>query len=259
MKVERIRLLEEYIRSKGMASIPEITKEFNISINTARRDITALLSNKQFKKVHGGVSVVDLDAPPYAQRRDLDLSQKQAIGLLAAQLVSDNMVIFLDSGSTTPHILAGLKHKSNITVITYSLSVLIEACKYPHLSIIGLGGIFNHKTASFSGHTILEEITQLNIQLAFMSATAVSLQYGLSNYSYQEAEIKMVVAKNSSRIILVADHSKFGHAAVRSFLPFSQLQGIVTDMLPPKEFISAIEDNHIQLIYPGQKREDENG
>lgn len=251
MRVERLKLLEQYVQEKGVATITDISEHFQTSSNTTRRDIAALIGKGGFKKVYGGIAVEESSAAPYIQRKSVHLQEKQSIGRLAAVLVEDNMVIFLDSGSTTPHILEKLSLKQNITVITYSLPVLCEAAKYPSLNIIGLGGFFNHRTQSFSGHAVIDELSQLNIHMVFMSATCVSVQHGLSNYSFQEAEIKQCVTNCCSKVILLADHSKFGLVGVRSFFPFKKLSGIVTDICPPEEFLPVIQENNIRLLYPG--------
>lgn len=257
MRIERLRLLEQYIQEKGSATIADISENFHISTNTTRRDIAILIGKGGFKKVYGGIAVEEFTAAPYTQRKSVHLQEKQSIGELAATLVEDNTVIFLDSGSTTLHILESLTLKQNITVITYSLSVLCEAAKYPSLNIIGLGGFFNHSTQSFSGRTVIDELSQLNIHTIFMSATCVSILHGLSNYSFQEAEVKQSVTNSCSRVILMADHSKFGLVGVRSFFPFERLSGIVTDKCPPDEFLPAIRENHIRLLYPGCPMETE--
>lgn len=251
MRIERLKLLEQYVQEKGVATISDISEYFNTSTNTARRDIAALIHQGGFKKVYGGISVEKSTASPYIQRKTEHLPEKQIIGNLASTLVDDNTVVFLDSGSTTPHVLNGLSQKKNITVITYSLSVLWEAAKYPLLNIIGLGGLFNHSTQSFSGHTVLDELSRLNIHTVFISATCVSVQHGLSNYSFQEAEVKQCVVNCCPRVILLADSSKFGLVGVRSFFPLNQLSGIVTNCCPPDEFLSVIRENNIQLLYPG--------
>lgn len=251
MKIERLNLLEQYVQEKGVAAITDIAEHFNTSTNTTRRDIAALIQRGGFKKVYGGIAVEETTATPYFQRRTEHLSEKQTIGKLASTMVDDNMVVFLDSGSTTPHILEGLAKKKNITIITYSLSVLYEAAKYPSLNIIGLGGLFDHSTQSFSGHMVLSELSRLNIHIVFISATCVSVQHGLSNYSFQEAEIKQCVTNCCSHVVLMADYSKFGLVGVRSFFPLNKLSGIVTDRCPPKEFMSVINENHIRLLYPG--------
>ena len=137
MRIERLKLLEQYVQEKGVATITDISEHFNTSTNTARRDIAALIHQGGFKKVYGGISVEESTATPYIQRKTEHLHEKQLIGKLASTLVDDNTVVFLDSGSTTPHVLEGLSQKKNITVITYSLSVLCEAAKYPLLNIIG--------------------------------------------------------------------------------------------------------------------------
>ena len=254
MRVERLKLLEEYIREKEVATTTDIANHFQTSINTTRRDIISLIEKGGYKKVYGGIAVQEpeAEAAPFVQRKSVNLQEKQSIGALAATLVNDNMVVFLDSGSTTPHILEGLSLKKNITIVSYSLSVLHEAAKYPSLNIIGLGGFFNHKTQSFSGHNVTDELSHLNIHIVFMSATCVSVQYGLSNFSFQEAEIKQSVVKYCSNIVLLADHSKFGLVGIRSYLPLKALSGIVTDQCPPAEFLPVIRENNINLLYPNQ-------
>lgn len=257
MRIDRLNLLDQYVQEKGSATIYEIADHFNISVNTARRDISSLISKGKFQKVYGGVSILENAAPSYAQRNTEHLEEKKQIGQLAATLADNNMVIFLDSGSTTPYTLEYLAQKENITVVTYSLSVLWEAAQYPSLRVIALGGLFNHKTASFSGAQALDELSHINIHMAFLAATSVSLQYGLSNYSYNEAEIKQQVAKYCSRVVLLADHSKFGHIAVKSFFPFEKLSGVVTDRCPPPEFMKVIQERKITLLYPGFSNRDD--
>lgn len=251
MKTERLNLLTQYVQKKGAVTITEICEQFDVSVNTARRDIAALISKGEFKKVYGGIAVEDVTSSPYIQRKSLHISEKQSIGQLASTLVENNMVVFLDSGTTTPCILEYLAAKENITIVTYSLPVLCEAAKYPSLCVIALGGLFDHVTQSFSSQAIASELSQLNIHLAFISATCISIKYGLSNYSYQEAVTKQIVTNCCSKVILLADHSKFGLVAVRSFFPFEKLTGLVTDCLPPQEFLRVIEENQIKLLYPG--------
>ena len=38
MKANRLDLLEEYIIARGSATLPELSENFNVSINTIRRD-----------------------------------------------------------------------------------------------------------------------------------------------------------------------------------------------------------------------------
>lgn len=252
MRTERLNAMEQYILSKEHASLEDLASQFGVSINTIRRDISELLDRGNIRKVYGGVSSNLLNRPlGFSIREQKNSSEKQIIGQLASQLVANGSSIFLDSGSTTPNILRHLGEKNGITVITHSLISLYEASTLPNLNIIALGGVFNPATSSFTGISTLDSLSRLSIQTIFISATGVTLESGLTNSTYLEAEIKRSVVQRGSRVVLMADHSKFDRSAVISFCTFEQLYAIVTDRLPPPPYIEAMGRHRIRLICPG--------
>ena len=50
MRVKRLEAVEAYIRQVGSVSIQQLCQEFNVSINTIRRDIDALVQKGQVKR-----------------------------------------------------------------------------------------------------------------------------------------------------------------------------------------------------------------
>ena len=175
---------------------------------------------------------------------------KQAIGRLAATLVQDNMSIFLDSGSTTMRILPYLADKQNVTVITHSLMALYEAAKYPSLHVIALGGMYNWVTSSFVGANTLDELSKMAINLVFLASTGVTLERGLTNTTYFEVEVKQTVARQNKNLVLMADHTKFGHDALLTFCNFEDLSAVVTDQPLPPEYNAVIAQHGIRLLTP---------
>lgn len=55
MRIQRLEALEAYIKKEGSVSISQLCEEFQVSVNTVRRDIDALVQNGKIKKVYGGV------------------------------------------------------------------------------------------------------------------------------------------------------------------------------------------------------------
>ena len=157
----------------------------------------------------------------------------------------------MDSGSTTPTILRHLSEKNGVTVVTHSLTALYEASTLPNLNLIALGGVYNASTSSFAGISTMDTLSRMSIQTIFISATGVTVENGLTNSTYLEAEIKRSVVKQGSQVVLMADQSKFGHSAVISFCSFEQLYAIVTDQMPSQPFLEAMERYGIRLICPG--------
>ena len=250
MRLNRLNEMEQYIMEKETVSLEHLAERFQISINTVRRDLNELLKRGRISKVYGGVSAVSQAAPlPMSVRSAKNNDAKQKIGRIAAELINDGDTLFLDSGSTVLCMLPHLASRKNITIITHSLSVMCEASKYPSLQLISLGGLYNHTTSSFVGISTLEALSSITPCAACMAATGVSLEHGLTNTTYFEAEIKRKVVQNCGRVILMADHSKFNYSSTISFYRFEDLSAVVTDRQPPKEYMEAAKQHHTALLY----------
>lgn len=237
MRVNRLNEMEMYIISNGTATLQELAEKFGVSVNSVRRDMSALMERGNIRKVYGGVSAIDNGVvSPFHLRQNFRINEKRSIGQLAAEFVPDNTVVFLDSGTTVPCVVPYLAQKSGIVVVTYSQIAIKEIEKYPSLELLSLGGRFNHITCSFTGLFTLNAIASLNIPIAFMAATGVSLTHGLSNSTETEAQIKKAVTQQSQKVILMADHSKFSREAIISYYSYSDLYAVVTDRALESDF-----------------------
>ncbi len=126
---------------------------------------------------------------------------------------------------------------------------MYEASKYPNLKVISLGGMYNQSTSSYVGISTVEALSRISVTKVFIAATGVSLEHGLTNTTYFEAEIKRKVTECSNKIFLLADNSKFGYFSTISFCKFQDLYCVVTDKKPPKSYMEMIQRNNIKLVY----------
>lgn len=257
MKTARLHDMELYISKNNVSSLEELSRYYNVSMSTVRRDISELVHRKKFCKVYGGVMVGNRAQAENsrAEGQWTDACAKHEIGRLAASLVHDGMSIFLDSGLTTLQLLPYIAEKKNITVISHSLTALYEASKYPSLGVIALGGIYNRTSSSFLGCNTMNELSKMSIDLVFLATTGATLELGLTNSSYSDVEIKKSVMKWNKTIVLMADHSKFGRNALLSFCDFKDISVIITDRPLNSEYMQANALRHIQVITP-QKQAD---
>ena len=250
MRVNRLQTMETFIIQKGSASLEELAQAFAVSTNTVRRDINELLIGGQIKKVYGGVSAVNpAGLLPMSVRAQRQLQNKQIIGELAGALVPDHATLFLDSGSTTVCVIPQLANKRNITLITHSLAALYEAAKYPELNVISLGGQYSQPTSSYVGASTTEALSRMTVDIVFIAATGISLEKGLTNTTYFEAELKRIVTRENARIILLADHTKFDTFSLFTFCALDRLSAVVTDQLPPPNYVAYFQERGIQLVY----------
>ena len=258
MRIQRLEALEAYIKKEGSVSISQLCEEFQVSVNTVRRDIDALVQNGKIKKVYGGVVALgqteDISTPTTRELMDFTVrnqeyqTEKQQIGRCAAEFVNHGDTIFLDSGSTVLQMVPFLAEKKNLTVITYSIPVIAGLIKYPQIRTIALPGMVLSRTASLVGHSTCAALSSFNCAKAFMGCTGLSLSRQLTNATMEEYEVKQVALRQSKLHYLLADHEKFDHAALMTYADISIMDYVITNREPEEQYKNHFEEHHIRWI-----------
>lgn len=239
MRISRLKVMEEYINEKDMVTMDELCSRFNISLNTARTDVGYLVNKGVARKVYGGVCKNQTSRLAAFEKRRLNmLSSKKEIGRYASTLVEDGDIIFIDSGSTTMHMIDYMDHLQDVTIITHSLEVFNKAVSKPNLTIISLPGALDRKTNSFMQANTQQALEVYNIDKAFMAATSISYDGSINNMSVLECEIKKTAIRRSKKIYLLADSSKFGKSTLMTFGHINEMEMVITDNLVDKRFIT---------------------
>ena len=250
MKANRQNAMEQYILQNGKADMQTLQEQFQISVNTLRRDLAVLQERGTVRKVYGGVeAAVVHNLTPMLERYHLRREAKERIGRLAAQFIPDNSTIYIDTGSTTRCVVPNLAEKKRLTLITNSLSALQSASMLPGANIITLGGVYNQSLDTFVDVSTLEKVSKLAAHVAVMAATGVSILHGLSNTTYFEAEIKQAVSAKCKRILLMADHTKFGYDAPIQYCSLERVDMVITDQRPPEEYMRYFDRHGIRVVY----------
>lgn len=239
----------EYLKENESATLDELCKTFNVSINTIRRDINDLEKQKAIKKVYGGVILYKNDETvPINIREEKYIDEKEKIGKCAADMVEDNDIIIIDAGSTTAQMIKYLKEKKNITIITNSINVVNESAKFNNINLVVVGGDYLRETNSMVGIDAINVIKKLNAKTAFIAATGISLNRGLSNSSMFEAEIKRSMIESADKLVLLADHTKFDLVSLVTFSKLDEIDYIITDKDINNEYSEFFKENNIELI-----------
>lgn len=250
MKSYRIQEIENYIIKHENVSINTLCSVFDVSKNTIRRDISELEKKGTIKKVYGGVTLNQdkKNTIPFSEREIKNKSKKQLIAEAASALVNDGDIIFIDSGTTTMHMIPFLGHKKNLTIITNNINALIAAVMYPNLNVVSPGGTLFRKTNSLIGIEAVNFLKTYNICKAFMATTGVSLSKGVTNSSSIEYHVKKTVVEKSDKVIVLADNSKLDVASLMTYCELDEVDTFITDKVPPKTFENFFKESDTELI-----------
>jgi DeoR/GlpR family transcriptional regulator of sugar metabolism len=244
----RNKILETINRDK-IIKIKDITNKFKVSVATARGDLDVLQKQLYIKRIYGGAILVTPSGtePLFFTREMENRAEKIAIGKAAAEMVVEGDTIYIDIGTTTLEVARNLKKLNNITVITSSLTIMNELAN-SNVTVYSLGGKIRPHELSMSGSIALNSLEQFCVQKAFIGAAGVTFNEGISDFNYEEAQVRLMAIKRAKQSILVADSTKFGTNAFASTCSLEHFHTIITDINLPRNFVDGIQDLKINLV-----------
>lgn len=249
LKEDRIKQIENYVIKHENASITTLCSLFDVSKNTIRRDIIDLEKKGLIKKIYGGITLKNKPSTIPFQKREIENKEaKQSIAKEASNLVQDGDIIYIDSGTTTMHMIQFLSDRKNLTIITNNVNVIVNSFPYKNLNILATGGSLYRNTNSLIGVEAITFLKNYNISKCFMASTGVSIEKGITNSSSFEYEIKSTVIKQSSDVIVLADNSKLDVVSLMTYCNLKDINTFITNEPINNKYSSFFSKNNIKLI-----------
>lgn len=241
-----IAILEEQQR----ATVPELSRIFEVSEVTIRKDLAWLANLKPIVRTHGGAILVSGTTSElgFDTRERLQHQEKTRIGLAAAKLVEDGETIALDSSTSALYLVRALGSFKELTVITNNLRSAMELCGRPGISVMMSGGLVRWEAYSLVS-TLEETIFQhVHIKRAFVGAKGFSISEGLTDINRDEVLYKRDMVAAAKEVIALIDHTKWDKIALATFCKTDRLKTIVTDGGTPKHLIEQVREHGIEVI-----------
>lgn len=253
MKYSRLGKIADYVQKRDFASWDELCEVFGRSKNTLRRDVMDLVGTGALEKVYGGVraSRPATILHNFIERSATAPDEKAVIGALAAEFVEDHDVVYVDSGTTTLNMLPHLAGRVGVTLISNNLHAIYYCVERLDFDVISLGGKVNRAIRSFdSDRWSLDKLEAININKAFMGATGVSIEKGITN-TMTELPLKRKIVERSGMRFLLADSGKFDRFALMAYAELADFGYVVTDRPPSERYRDFFVKSNIRLVFPG--------
>lgn len=253
---ERLQLIIEHLRKHSRISADEIVTLFDVSRDTARRDLIKLEEQEAIIRTRGGAI---LPSPPLEfksyKERLLHVSEdKRAIGKLAAALVREGEIIILDSSTTVQACAENLNGKS-CTVITNSMHSADLLSNHAAVDIRLLGGKINKDQRYVYGASVIETLSRYYVDKAFIGIGGLTMQ-GFSA-SEEEGKIKYQMMQAAKQVIVLADHSKFDRQYGYRFADWSLVDVLITNQWPSADWLAFLEEQQVEILIPESIKEKE--
>ena len=254
-KLNRTNKIIEILKEKNGATVKELASMLNVSEMTIRRDLKILKCNNIVNNVYGATiynpsnnidrleSFYEIETETIKHE-----NEKIKIGKAAANLVNDNDIIIIDTGTTTEKLAENISSHISITALIYNTNILNALSNKKNINLIFSGGYFHPNTQMFESPEGIELIKKTRATKVFVSAAGIHENLGVTCSNNYEVLTKNAILSSSVEKILLVDSEKFGIIKSAYFADLNTFTTIITDSGISNEWKDIIEEMKIQLI-----------
>jgi DeoR/GlpR family transcriptional regulator of sugar metabolism len=255
---QRQMLIVEEVRRRGAVRVSELTELLDVSNMTIRRDLDVLAASGLVEKVHGGATVrgrPSTDEPGFEAKSHRQLREKEAIARAASDLVEPGQAIALTAGTTTWRLAHHILHVSDLTVVTNSIEVarVLHREPRPDLIVVLTGGVRTPSDA-LVGPVAVTTLRSLHVDLLFMGVHGMADDAGFTTPNLLEAETNQALIASAERVVVCADHTKWGVRGLSRIARLDEAHAVVSDAGLPAEARTILEEHVSQLVIAGTRR-----
>jgi DeoR family fructose operon transcriptional repressor len=238
---QRRERIQQYLAIHKIVRMDDLSTMLDTSEATIRRDLEWLEREGVLERTHGGAILSQrlTFEPEYLQRAQTHPEEKRLIGELAASLIEDGEVVFMNSGTTTTQVIRHIRAGADISVYSNNVYAALELGE-PGFKYNLIGGEFQPHSNSVAGHFAMDSLRQVYADKTFLGVDGISLLHGCTVPTSAEAEVvRQMIERTKGNIYIVADHHKWGVVSNFQIATIDEIDILVTDeALDPLELES---------------------
>lgn len=250
---ERHQAILKIIQESGRISIAEIQDTFDVSVDSARRDLRLLEEQGLLKRTHGGaipVQQVGLMPPRHRDMKNMEVFDNYAaIAKKGAEFISENDIVYLTSGSVGFIMLKYLPRDIKYTLVVNSVTLAEELKYWDNITVYITGGKMRmHGTTSLVDSLATAFVKNMHFDVCLMTGGGYDSAFGFSNGTDETAVFQRTVIENSRKRILIMPNQKIGFKAFIKVCDADKFDILITDWDSVEDELNKFEDAGVKVI-----------
>ncbi len=228
---DRMVALLALLNEQGHLPLSQLAESLGASAATIRRDVALLASQGLLERTHGGARPIKGNRElPVRLRDGRNQKAKRRIGRAVAALIpSGKHAIGLTGGTTTAEVLRALEHRDDLTIITNSISIGLEAADQGQARVLIAGGVLRPSSLELVGSLAESTMKLVNVGTAVVGVDGISIEGGLTTHDEVEARTNHMMIERAQRVIVAVDSSKLGNVTLAKMADLREIHVLVTD------------------------------
>ena len=246
---ERQLRIRQMLETRDFIDSETLGRELDASESSVRRDLDVLEAEGVLKRVYGGA--VSVQSPPsrafdYAVESVRLSDEKSRIARLTAGLIESGQTVILDGGSTVAAVARELAAKS-LHIVTNSLPIAESLESMRNIELTLTGGYLDPRPRVMLGPFCEQMLGAIRADSVIMGVGGIT-EAGLSNNNTLVVGSEQKMIEVASRVIIVADHTKFGRGGMIPVAPLSAAHIVVSDAELSPEYVALLRDHGIEVL-----------
>jgi DeoR family fructose operon transcriptional repressor len=246
---ERQLRIRQMLDARDFLDLETLCRELEASESSVRRDLDELEAQSVLKRVYGGA----VPAQPRANSAfDFTVEsgrysdEKSRIARLTATLIQDGETVILDGGSTVAAVARELASKS-LHIVTNSLPIAETLEVQRNIELTLTGGYLDPRIRVMLGPLCEQMLGLIRADVVIMGIGSVS-EAGFSNNNTLVVGSEQKMIEIANRLIIVADHTKFGRSAMIPVAQLSAAHTVVSDSELAPEYVEMLRSRGIEVL-----------
>lgn len=255
---ERHQEILRIVQQNGRISIGEIQEKFDVSVDSARRDLRLLEERGLLKRTHGGaipIQQVGIQPPRRRDYANMEVSLNYAaIAKKGAEFIKENDCVYLTSGSFGFIMLKYLPKDIHYTLVLNSVTLADELKYWDNITVYIVGGKMRmHGTSSLVDSLATAFVKNMHFDVCLMTGAGYDASFGMSNGTDETAAFQRAVIENSRKRILMMPNQKIGFKAFIKVCDTNKLDTLITDWEAVEDELNKIEETGVKVIVADQE------
>ncbi len=237
------------LRRDGTVRIATLARTFDVTTETARRDLDELAESGALQRTYGGGAMRSLiDEPGIGMRGLVHAPERNRIAIAAAELVQSGDALMIDAGSTTSLFAAALAARNlHLTVVTNCLPVANALGAADRCRVILCPGDYVPREGAVFGTETVAFLRRFQANRAFIGAGGITAE-GITDADSSGCAVKRTMLERADRAVLLVDSSKFDVVQFERVGPLADLDDIVTEKAPPRGLAAALRSAKVAIV-----------
>jgi DeoR/GlpR family transcriptional regulator of sugar metabolism len=250
---QRRERIQEYLTMHQIARSVDLCELLETSEATVRRDLEWLEQKGILERTHGGAILSQrmVFEQEYQQRAQHHPEEKKHIGQLAASLIDEGDIVFINSGTTATQVLQHIPNNLQISVFTNNISAAMEL-REPGFHYHLIGGEFQPRSNSLAGGFALENLMKVYANKTILGVDGISVKHGCTVPTKPEAEVvRQMIERTKGQVIVVADYSKWGVVSNFQIASIEEIDKLITDEKMDSSALESLAEHDVEYLIAG--------